>query len=306
MDDLLRWLADEFDLGEPLAVVPLSGGGARVVRVETARGRFVVKPVWPTYDGDLYARVARTLNARGIRQASPVLNRFGAAVSTTGHLVLEWLPGAIVRRPSAAQSEALFRYLSAYDDALSDIPVPESLATEDTIFTRVVSPEYLLARLPELFRRFAPAGYDEGPVRAALSELESAAPDIAELPSQVVHGDVAPDNVLYDGDDVVALIDFTPFRESVLFGVCTTLFWYHVSGHPDGPSVARIRSGLAAYAERRPWSALELRLWPAMLVREGLRRLATPLAGAEESGRPVRDAAIRGRYAAVRVLADGL
>lgn len=303
---MLRRLAGEFDLGEPRTVVPLTGGGAEVVRVETARGRFVVKPVWPTYDGELYARVARTLNARGIRQARPVLNRSGAVVSTTGRLVLEWLPGTIVHRPSATQSDALFRYLSAYDDALSDIPVPESLATEDTIFTRVVSPTYLSARLPELFGQFAPAGHDETPVLAALSQLESAASDIAELPSQIVHGDVAPDNVLYDGDDVVAVIDFTPRRESVLFGVCTALYWYHVSGHREGPSGARLRSGLAAYAERRPWSALELRLWPVLLVREALRRLATPLAAAEESGRPLREHAIRNRYAAVRALADGL
>lgn len=304
MDVWLSRLVDEFDLGTLGAVTPLSGGSAEVVRLDTTRGSFVVKPVWPTFDGDFYATVARTLNARGIRQPDPVRSRSGATLSSTGHFVMEWLHGEIVRRPSSAQSDALLRHLAAYDEALREIPVPATLAADDTVFAKVVSPQYLLARLPELFRSFAPAGYDSRPVLRALAALEPATPEIAALPVQVVHGDVAPDNVLYDGDDVVAVIDFTPFRESLLFGVCTALYWYHVIDHPNGLATARISSGLSAYAERRPWSERELRLWPVLLIREALRRLATPLAGTEKTGGPVPAARFAKRYAAVTALVD--
>ena len=121
------------------------------------------------------------------------------------------------------------------------------------------------------------------------------------LPRQLVHGDIGPDNVLMDGDEVIAIIDFTPLCEPVLFAVATAVYWYHVHGRrqldPGG-----IRASLDAAAPR-PWTATEREIWPAMLAREALRRLATPLAVAAEAGTgpPAWPAA---RYQAVVTLLD--
>jgi Ser/Thr protein kinase RdoA (MazF antagonist) len=50
-------------------------------------------------------------------------------------------------------------------------------------------------------------------VSRALAQLAESAPLIDALPSRLIHGDIGPDNVLMDGDDVVAIVDFTPLRE---------------------------------------------------------------------------------------------
>ena len=87
---------------------------------------------------------------------------------------------------------------------------------------------------------------------AALELLDAAAPAIAELPRRLVHGDVAPDNVVHDlaTDEVVAVIDFTPFHEPSLFGLCTALYWYHV--HPEWADVSGVDASLAAWTAHRP------------------------------------------------------
>jgi Ser/Thr protein kinase RdoA (MazF antagonist) len=97
-----------------------------------------------------------------------------------------------------------------------------------------------------------------------------------------VHGDIGPDNVLLDGEQVVAIIDFTPHVLPVLLAASTALYWYHAYGQraisADGLAASR-----AAIAEARPWVAGEEDLWAAGLIWEGLRKLATMLELARRS-----------------------
>jgi hypothetical protein len=88
--------------------------------------------------------------------------------------------------------------------------------------------------------------------------------------------DIGPDNVLMNGSEVIAIADFTPLHQPVLFAVATAVYWYHIHGHRQ-LDLGGIRASLTA-AAHRPWTATEREVWPAMLAREALRRLATPMA----------------------------
>jgi Ser/Thr protein kinase RdoA (MazF antagonist) len=99
---------------------------------------------------------------------------------------------------------------------------------------------------------------------------------LGALPRQLVHGDIGPDNVLLDGEHVVAIIEFTPHVLPVLSAVSTALYWYHVHGQHAEPA-AGLAASRAAAAEARPWSAAEDDLWVVGLAWEGLRRLPTTL-----------------------------
>jgi Ser/Thr protein kinase RdoA (MazF antagonist) len=301
--DVHERVAQEFDLGTPVTAEPLHGGGPQVVRLTTPRGRFVVKPVYRVSDWELYAVVEQVLNTRGIRQARLFRTSSGGVASSTGHSVQEYLPGVIVDRPGQVQAEQAMRHLAAYDQALATVARPagaplSDLAAVDTVWTRVASPAYLVDALPRLVRDHAPGWVDPAPVADGLELLTAAAPLIDGLPRQVVHGDIGPDNVLYDGDEVVAILDFTPFHAPALFGLSTALYWYHVHG-VGCLDVERIRSSVAAYDEVRRLSGIEGALVVPMLLLEALRRFATPLAVAEESGVPVPEDATRRRYDAL-------
>jgi Ser/Thr protein kinase RdoA (MazF antagonist) len=112
----------------------------------------------------------------------------------------------------------------------------------------------------------APEGAAHGTVAAALRQVELALPQMRRLPSQLMHGDIGPDNVLMDGDDVIAIVDFTPLCQPVLFAVATAVYWYHIYGRRR-LDLGGIRASLAA-AAHRPWTAAEREVWPAMLARE--------------------------------------
>jgi Ser/Thr protein kinase RdoA (MazF antagonist) len=297
-------IASEFGFGRLIDVSALSGGGAQVMRVTTASGGYVLKPADEGADLELAEEAARVLAKAGLRQAGPLRTLAGGLVSESGFTAAEFLPGELYLRPTRAQALAIMRYLAAYHVALADVAVPPEVAQADTIWTRVTTADYLIGELPGLFDRFGPPGSGGRVVATALGQVESSLPLIRSLPRQLVHGDVAPDNVLMDGDDVVAFVDFTPHYQPVVFAAATAVYWCFVHAHPE-PDVDVIWASFDAAApdraDRSGWTDVEQAVWPSMLLMEALRRLATPLALAAEQGTDAPPNAGR-RYDAVAAL----
>jgi Ser/Thr protein kinase RdoA (MazF antagonist) len=293
-------VASEFGLGQSLGVKPLADGHPGVVKLTTTLGQFVVKPAYGSAQAELYEHVALALNKAGVRQARPLRTTAGSLLSESGHTVQEFLPGRTCLRPTPAQTAAAMRHICAYHAALRQVPVPAALHAEATIWTRVASPGYLLETLPSLLHRSGLPSDSHDVVEMALAQAEASLQQICRLPRQLVHGDIGPDNVLMNGDQVVAIVDFTPFSKPVLFAIATAVYWYHVYGRRT-LDLGAIRASLTAVGECRKWTSAEIAAWPAMLVLEGLRRLATPIAVAEETGAQV-SAGVGTRYGALRLI----
>jgi Ser/Thr protein kinase RdoA (MazF antagonist) len=276
-------VADEFGLGQLLAAWPLAAGHPGVAKLTTTRGSFVVKPAYSVMQAELAERAAVLLSQEGVSQARLLRTTSGALIGASGHAVQEFLHGRACLHPTPAQTVATMRHIGVYHAALGRLPAPPELAAEDTLWQRVASPGYLMAELPGLLRRSGlPTGH-QGVIGAALDRAATALPLIERLPAQVVHGDIGPDNVLMDGDEVVAIVDFTPYCKPVLFAMATAVYWYHLYGHRTLDPAA-VRASVTALRECHEWTAIEVSAWPAMLLLEALRRLATTLALAEETG----------------------
>ncbi len=300
-------IAAEFALGRVLAVTPLAGGAPDVAKLTATYGVFVVKPGRDRTSADLYARVASVLNSAGIRQAVPRQTLTGSAISASGYTVQEFLPGRICLDPAAAQIAVTMRHIAEYHEALKKLPPPVALRVADSIWKQAASSEHLLRELPGLLRdpriwsgpyrppEFLPV------VETALGLLRGSLPVMDRLPRQLVHGDIGPDNVLMNGDRVVAIIDFTPHDEPFLFALGSAVYWYHVHGN-DHLDLDAVRASLCAASAGRPWTELETAAWPVVLIREALRRLATPLAVAGQAGTPSNATAVAARYRALRTV----
>jgi Ser/Thr protein kinase RdoA (MazF antagonist) len=279
--DASRELA-EYDVGDLLSAAPLPAGSQSARQVTTTRGSYLLKPAYRAADVELQAHIAPLLTARRIRQPRVVPTAAGGLVTCSGFVLLEWLPGAVALEPAPQQTTAAMRHIGAFHAELG-LLAPAYQADPDTVWSRCADPGFLVAELPGLLARHGPgdaSSLGDASTEAALDLLRHSAADLGALPRQVVHGDIGPDNVLMNGDEVIALIDFTPYWEPVLFAACGALYWYHVYGR-HAASADRLASSLTAIGAGRPWQADELALWPAGLVREALRRLAIPLALAD-------------------------
>ncbi|MNO80060.1 Homoserine kinase [compost metagenome] len=115
----------------------------------------------------------------------------------------------------------------------------------------------------------------------ALEEIARLLAEQPELPRANLHADLFRDNVLFDGPHLAGLIDF--------YNACSGWMLYDIaiavndwcsdaSGELDG---ARTRALLAAYAAKRPFTALEAELWPCMLRVAAVRFWLSRLIAAE-------------------------
>jgi Ser/Thr protein kinase RdoA (MazF antagonist) len=284
-----------YDIGLVRSADRVRAGHPAVRKVTTSAGTYLLKPAWRTADVALLAELS-ALSQHGIRQPAVIRTAAGELVSPNGFFLQEFLPGEPVLEPTGRQVRSVMRAVAGLHVALSTWPAGYE-PDRDSLFVRVTDPAFLIAELPGLIRYYGLAG---GPAGTAIPWLAERQADLSRLPRQLVHGDIGPDNVLLDGEHVVAIIDFTPHVLPVLSAASTALYWYHVYGQPV-ISAAVLAASRAAMAEVRPWAAGEEGLWPAGLVWESLRRLATTLEVARRRGTDPGPAA-RARMIAVEAI----
>jgi Ser/Thr protein kinase RdoA (MazF antagonist) len=263
--------------------------------VTTSNGTYLLKPAWRHADIALLAELPALLPS-GVRQPEVIRTGPGQLVSPGGYFLQEFLAGEVELEPSAEQVRAVMREVASLHLALGRLTLSYE-PDRHSVFVQLADPGFLIAELPGLLRYY---GLATGPAGAAIACLNEHQAALGALPHQLVHGDIGPDNVLLDGEQVVAIIDFTPHVLPVLFAASTALYWYHVHGQPT-VLAAGLSASRAALAEKRPWTAAEEELWAAGLVWEGLRRLATTLELARRAQTPPGRAA-DARMAAVEAI----
>jgi Ser/Thr protein kinase RdoA (MazF antagonist) len=290
-----------YDIGVVLSLDRLPAGHPAIRKVTTSAGAYLLKPAWRRADIALLAELP-ALGAHGVRQPEVIRTRAGELVSPEGYFLQEFLAGELELKPSDAQVLAVMRAVGGLHAALSRLSASYE-PDWGSVFVQVTDPGFLVAELPGLLRHYGLATRSTSTAIACLAEHQAA---LGGLPRQLVHGDIGPDNVLLDGERVVAIIDFTPHVLPVLFAASTALYWYHVYGQ-RAIAAASLAASRAVMAEARPWIAAEEELWAAGLVWEGLRRLATILEGARRASTDPGSAAGNRRVAVeaiVTLMAD--
>lgn len=277
-DDAAASALASYGIGAVLSLDRLPAGHPAIRKVTTSTGTYLLKPAWRRADIALLADLP-ALGAYGVRQPEVIRTGSGQLVTPNGYFLQEFLAGQPELEPSAAQVRAVMRALGSLHVALGRLTVSYE-PDQDSVFVKVTDPGFLIAELPGLLQHYGLATGPAGTAIACLAEHQAA---LGALPRQLVHSDIGPDNVLLDGDQVVAIIDFAPHVQPVLFAASSALYWYHVYEQPT-VSAAGLAASRAAVAETRPWPAAEEELWAAGLVWESLRRLTTTLELARRSG----------------------
>jgi len=123
---------------------------------------------------------------------------------------------------------------------------PDEVARTRNYFSSATNP------LPDIYRRFSGAWEELSPF------LEE------ELPTGLIHSDFFPDNTLFDGNRLKAVIDFEEYAiGTLLFDIAMAINGFcFIDNRPDHslPDIF-----LKAYEEKRPLTASEQRLLPGYI-----------------------------------------
>jgi homoserine kinase type II len=245
-----------WDVGRVVSATRLPGGYANdALLVQTARGRFVLRiGREQNREGSIWeARVLTLLERRGLPVAPALARRDGSFAGSEGEppaLLFPWVEG---RPPQPGIPAA--REVGAVLGDLHRVRIPPELVREnklraenwDIVETGISGTEsaaHTDTAVRSVIERFIA---DSRRLRRVLP------PD---LPRGLVHGDVFPDNTLFDGDRLVALLDFEEAcEEAFLFDVAVAAHGFAF----NGPELDRDRLAalLDAYVSRRPFEESE-------------------------------------------------
>ncbi|MGH3806138.1 MAG: phosphotransferase enzyme family protein [Pseudonocardiaceae bacterium] len=205
------------------------GQGTVNYRACCARREVFVK-CYPT-DADLHAeREAIALSdlagRHGVPVAAVVPNAAGQPISVSGPLAIsvwEWVEGCTVTdRLSAAQQGVAGAALGRIHTAFAPLPASSGSAPQVAswrgvdLAARAATIDQLLALITERKDRHQTDEFDTIAEQTLteratmLARIPSLLAELPELTAQVLHGDYSPVNILFDGDELTAVIDFRP------------------------------------------------------------------------------------------------
>ena len=281
--DLLRQIAGEFEVGDFTDFALLEEGNAETFQLFTSRGQYFVKPAPDAEVIALYKTVEERLNANGVRQARLYSKPDGEFISSSGCAVFEFLHGQVPRSFSDKRLKSLILYLAKYNEALSHIPIPSFVTNCGNPWKKADSLAYLLAHVSGDIAAIGLDEYIKDTAEEILNFLATSRADLERAPHQLLHGDVGPGNVIYNGEDVVSIVDFTPHCGPELYALCHLFYWHFLFPNDGTLDCDDIEKTLRLYIDSRQIRDFSPTLFHALFVKATAFRLFGPLISLAES-----------------------
>lgn len=196
----------------PTVVAPMGGTAASKVLVDDGPRRYVIRRRPPQFSGPSYLRFDHELNRRLAAEGFPVApylpSRDGSTWVALDGAVFEatpYVPGAIEGRPNERQLRDLGRQVGRLHEIGARFSHPDKEG-----FLREDHPSILLPLIDELEQLAAgePERTRFEELRATLLATNERLSARRDRDWTVIHGDLHPGNILFDGDEVSALFDF--------------------------------------------------------------------------------------------------
>jgi homoserine kinase type II len=272
--DVLEALLAEYDIGAPRSFKGIAEG------VENSN--FVLQTDRDTYILTLYEKrvsagdlpfflgLLEFLAKGNVRCPVPVKTGRGrdwTMVNGRPAAILTWLDGLSLHLPDALHCAAAGAALAHLHDSGKNFPIPRANSLSLTGWRKLA--DVTLSRADSVQPGLS------GLISSSLVNMETHWPE--NLPRGIIHADLFPDNVLFMDGKVSGLIDF--------YFACNDAYAYDIAVmlnawcfDADGSyNLAKGRSLIAAYAERRPLDAAEVAALPILCQGAALRFLLTRL-----------------------------
>ncbi len=221
-------------------------------------------------DLPFFLELLQYVDARGVACPKPIARRDGALLGSVAGkptTLVSFLHGksrTIIRNPHAASvGEALGRLHRATAGFSRTRANALSLEGWQTLYQKIEGK--LDAIQPGL----------EDLVRTELAYAAQHFSQRAVLPEGVIHADLFPDNVFFEGDDVSGMIDFYfACNDALAYDVAITLnAWCFEQSGEFSPTKSKLM--LQQYQQQRLFAAAETAAFPALLRGAALRFLLT-------------------------------
>lgn len=220
---LIQNVGNLYDIGSVISVEPTSRGSGSSYVVKTPSACYILKTAERADFTSIYAHAWPLLNENHLRAPRIIRTNSGALMAENRWVLYEFLPGDTLDALNAKQRASALRSMRSLLHALRGFPLSHpiervnhwDLAKSYGFIAHKFLPRYG-EPLPESLH---------AAINPAISHLRHFEPRYNALNKQLIHADLGPDNFLFSGDEVSAVIDFTPEYAPELYSLCHFVYW---------------------------------------------------------------------------------
>ncbi len=226
--DIVSAVERNYDIGSVNKVVKTEYGSGNTFIVHTHTAKYIAKFNNRNEHIAIYDKIQNVLNKNGIKQSRIIKTKAKTLMTSEGMTLYEFIEGQTYECLTELQLMNAFKYLKKYNKALSEVAFKESDLPCINHWDKAQSIDFIINDFVDLLSKINLRSVDKEYIYYAQNILRVNKNKINSLKKQLIHSDLGADNFIYDGDEVIAIIDFTPEYENEIYSICQFVYWNYL------------------------------------------------------------------------------
>ncbi|QOR34380.1 phosphotransferase [Clostridium sp. 'deep sea'] len=221
----MKILKDEYNVQNITSITKPNTGSGNTLLIATVSGKYVLKKNERDDYVAVYNKAQKHLTKKGFRQSKIVLTKDKKLKTANNYVLYEMIAGQTITDFNNKQLKNALQYLKHYNIALKSLDFCESEIKQVNNWDLAKSLNYMLNIFRKELNFYLNKQETQDILISALDYLAFHKQLLANSQKQLIHSDLGIDNFLFNEDEVVSIIDFTPEYEHEYYSLCQFYYW---------------------------------------------------------------------------------
>jgi len=210
MRKLHEIIEKNYNIGAIAKIEKTTNGSGNTYMIETNVGKYIAKVNERIDFVSIYNKVERALNSLGFIQSCIIKTTKNKIMASEGVVLYEYINGENHLVLSEAQSNNAIKYMKEYNKALKMVPFNKEEISVINYWDKARSLDFIIRELPTLTNKLQLEEIDRKNICETINILTNNKLALEKQGKQLIHSDLGADNFIFQGNEVISIIDFTP------------------------------------------------------------------------------------------------
>lgn len=217
-----------YSIGLIINIQKTEYGSGNTYLVMSENGKFIAKVGNKEYELRLYDRVQKNVENIGIMQPRIVQTLSGNLISENGLVLFEYIKGETHKFVTNSFELKVVEAIYEYNQQLKNIPFNLSEFEVQNDWDRIKSLEYICNEADDVILDLLIDDAWKYILIESIGVLSGEKERLLALDKQIIHSDLGADNFIFSGNEVIAVIDFTPCINNELYALAQFVYWNYL------------------------------------------------------------------------------
>jgi Ser/Thr protein kinase RdoA (MazF antagonist) len=275
MMEIIDIIQNNYSVGLVIQIRKTEHGSGNTFLVETKLAKYIAKTNERIDFLRIYDQVQDILNQQNLLQSKLIRTNQGFLATPEGLALYEYISGDTYQVLSKSQCENALKYIRRYNEALKAVPFSENCLDNKNHWDQAKSIDFIIDQFPGYLSSLNVEVEAKQNIAAAIEILSENKTKITTLQRQLIHSDLGSDNFIFQGDQVISIIDFTPEYSPEIYSLCQFIYWNYLWVNRNNDQ-AEINRYLKIY-NLNAQQYMEMELFSLLMIKAALYRIIGPL-----------------------------